>query len=79
MKKINGNYQKLPGAYLFSEIAQRVKAFKVDCPEADIISLGIGDVTQPLAPAVVEAVAPAIRIPANGARTKAGIFIISRT
>ncbi len=55
MKKINGNYQKLPGAYLFSEIAQRVKAFKVDCPEADIISLGIGDVTQPLAPAVVEA------------------------
>ena len=55
MKKINGNYQKLPGAYLFSEIAQRVKAFKADCPEADIISLGIGDVTQPLAPAVVEA------------------------
>lgn len=55
MKKINGNYQKLPGAYLFSEIAQRVKAFKTDCPEADIISLGIGDVTRPLAPAVVEA------------------------
>ncbi len=53
--KINENFQQLPGAYLFSEIAQRVKAFKAECPEADIISLGIGDVTQPLAPAVVEA------------------------
>lgn len=52
---INENFLKLPGAYLFSEIAQKVKAFKASNPDADVISLGIGDVTQPLAPAVVEA------------------------
>lgn len=52
---INENFLKLPGAYLFAEIAQKVKAFKEAPPEAHVISLGIGDVTQPLAPAVVEA------------------------
>lgn len=52
---INENFLKLPGAYLFVEIAQRVRAFKEANPDADVISLGIGDVTQPLAPAVVEA------------------------
>ncbi len=52
---INENFQKLPGAYLFAEIAQKVKAFKAENPEMEVISLGIGDVTQPLAPAVVEA------------------------
>ena len=52
---INENFLKLPGAYLFAEIARRVRAFKDATPDADIISLGIGDVTQPLAPAVVEA------------------------
>lgn len=52
---INENFLKLPGAYLFAEIAQKVKAFKEATPEAHVISLGIGDVTQPLAPAVVEA------------------------
>ena len=48
MAFINENYQKLPGSYLFSEIARRVAKFQSDNPEADIIRLGIGDVTQPL-------------------------------
>ena len=52
---INENYKKLAGAYLFSEIARKVKAYKAEAPEAEIISLGIGDVTQPLCPAVVKA------------------------
>lgn len=52
---VNDNFIKLPGAYLFSEIAKKVQAFKVEHPEAEVISLGIGDVTQPLVPAVVEA------------------------
>lgn len=52
---INENFLKLSGAYLFSEIARRVNVFKTQHPEAGIISLGIGDVTQPLCPAVIEA------------------------
>lgn len=51
MAYINENYLKLPGSYLFAEIARRVNAFKTENPTADIIRLGIGDVTQPL-PAV---------------------------
>ena len=52
---INENYLKLSESYLFSEIASKVKTYKAKNPKADIISLGIGDVTQPLAPAVIEA------------------------
>ena len=52
---INENFLKLSGAYLFSEIAQKVKAYKAEKPGANIISLGIGDVTQPLCAAVIEA------------------------
>jgi len=55
MLRINENYQKLPGSYLFAEIARRVKAYQAENPTADIIRLGIGDVTQPLSPAVIEA------------------------
>ena len=55
MYKINTNYQKLPGSYLFSNIAKKVNAFTEAHPEADIIRLGIGDVTQPIAPAMIEA------------------------
>lgn len=55
MIKVNENYLKLPGSYLFSEIARRIQAYRADHPEADIIRLGIGDVTQPLAPAVIDA------------------------
>lgn len=45
----------LSGNYLFAEIAKRVQAFKAENPKAEVISLGIGDVTQPLCPAVIEA------------------------
>ncbi len=60
MALINENYLKLPGSYLFSEIARRVNQFKTDNPDADIIRLGIGDVTLPLPPAVVEAMKKAV-------------------
>ncbi|MZP29572.1 LL-diaminopimelate aminotransferase [Heliobacterium undosum] len=60
MALVNENYLKLPGSYLFSEIARRVNQFKKDNPEADIIRLGIGDVTRPLVPAVVEAMKKAV-------------------
>ena len=52
---INEHYMNLSGNYLFAEIARKVKAFRELNPQTDVISLGIGDVTQPLAPAVVEA------------------------
>lgn len=55
MTYINEDFLKLPGAYLFSEIARKVNAFKAEHPEADVISLGIGDVTRPLIPAVTQA------------------------
>lgn len=55
MFKINENYLKLPGSYLFSNIAKKVKAFTEENPEKKIIRLGIGDVTLPLAPAVIDA------------------------
>lgn len=60
MALINENYLKLPGSYLFSEIARRVNQFKADNPAADIIRLGIGDVTRPLPSAVVEAMKNAV-------------------
>jgi LL-diaminopimelate aminotransferase len=56
MSRLNENYLKLPGSYLFAEIADRVASFKNEKPDADVISLGIGDVTKPLVPAVVEAI-----------------------
>lgn len=55
MFKINDNYLKLPGSYLFSTIAKKVNAFTAANPDKKVIRLGIGDVTQPLAPAVIEA------------------------
>lgn len=55
MTRLNENYLKLPGSYLFSEIAKRVAAFKEAHPGEQVISLGIGDVSRPLVPAVVAA------------------------
>ena len=55
MVKVNENFLKLPGGYLFPEISRRVKAFLETNPPMPLIRLGIGDVTQPLAPAVIEA------------------------
>ena len=54
MFKVNENYLKLPGSYLFSTIGKKVAAYKEANPDKEVISLGIGDVTQPLAPAVIE-------------------------
>ena len=57
---ISENYLKLSESYLFAEIARKVNDYKKKHPEADVISLGIGDVTQPLAPAVIEAMHKAV-------------------
>ncbi len=59
MANVNQNYLKLPGSYLFSEIGRRVRAFSQEGTPMPLIRLGIGDVTQPLAPAVVEAMVKA--------------------
>ena len=60
MARINDNYLKLKASYLFSDIARRVKAFQEENPGAKLIRLGIGDVTQPLPPAVVSAMHEAV-------------------
>ena len=55
MALINEHFLKLSNNYLFADIAKKVNAFKVLHPKSQVISLGIGDVTQPLCPAVIEA------------------------
>ena len=60
MAKINENFLKLQAGYLFPEISRRVRSHQAGHPDAKIISLGIGDVTQPLAPAVIEAMHKAV-------------------
>ena len=60
MFQINDNYQKLPGSYLFSTIGKKVSAYQAANPDKNIIRLGIGDVTQPLAPAIIEAMHKAV-------------------
>lgn len=55
MTQLNAHYLKLQGSYLFSTIAKRVREYKQAHPQANVISLGIGDVSQPLVPAVVAA------------------------
>ncbi len=60
MIKINENFLKLQAGYLFPEIGRRKRAFQEANPDAQIISMGIGDVTQPLAPAVIEAMKKAV-------------------
>jgi LL-diaminopimelate aminotransferase len=60
MATINENFLKLQAGYLFPEIGRRIRAFKEANPKADIISMGIGDITQPLAPAVIKAMKEAV-------------------
>lgn len=60
MAFVNENYLKLPGSYLFSEIAKRVAAYTQTHPEADVIRLGIGDVTRPLPPAIINSLHSAV-------------------
>ena len=60
MTAINENFQKLPGSYLFSEIARRVAAYEQEHPDKKLIRLGIGDVTRPLPEAVTAAMHRAV-------------------
>jgi len=60
MARINEHFAKLPAGYLFPEIGRRVRAYQAAHPDAKVIRLGIGDVTEPLAPAVVEAMHAAV-------------------
>lgn len=60
MFKINDNYLKLPGSYLFSTIGKKVAAFTEANPDKKIIRLGIGDVTLPLAPVVIDTMHQAV-------------------
>lgn len=60
MALINENYSKLPGSYLFAAIARKVADYQALHPEASIIRLGIGDVTRPLVPEVIEAMHRAV-------------------
>ena len=55
MAKINDNFLKLPGSYLFSTIAKKVAEYTEANPDKEVIKMGIGDVTRPLVPAVIEA------------------------
>jgi len=66
MLKLNENYLKLPGNYLFAEIKNRVNDFKAKNPDAKIISLGIGDVTQPLNEEIITALHKAVDDMASG-------------
>ena len=67
MFKVNENFAKLPGSYLFANIAKKVSAFLESHPEKEIIRLGIGDVTQPIAPAIIAAMHKAVDEMGNAA------------
>ena len=60
MALVNEHFLKLPGSYLFSDIAKKVNTFKITYPKRDIIRLGIGDVTRPLPKACIEAMHKAV-------------------
>lgn len=60
MVKVNENFLKLPGSYLFSEVARRIRVYQEAHPGADIIKLSIGDVTRPLVPEVIKAMHAAV-------------------
>lgn len=60
MVTVNHNYLKLPGSYLFSTIGKKVRAYKEENPDKEVISLGIGDVTQPLVPVIIDALHGAV-------------------
>lgn len=61
MAKLNENFSKLEKNYLFIDIAKKIKAYTEEHPDAKLIRMGIGDVTRPLAPVVVEAMEKACR------------------
>ena len=67
MFQFNENYTKLPGSYLFADIGRKVKAYQAANPDKSLIRLGIGDVTQPIAPAILEAMHKAVDEMGNAA------------
>lgn len=67
MFKINDNFCKLPGSYLFSEVARRLNAFKEANPDVEIIRMGIGDVTRPICQAAIDAMHRAVNDQAEAA------------
>ncbi len=60
MYRVNENFQKLPGSYLFSTIANKVNEYQDAHPDKTLIRLGIGDVTQPLSPVIIDALHAAV-------------------
>ena len=60
MALVNEHFLKLPGSYLFSDIAKKVNTFRITHPKQEVIRLGIGDVTRPLPPACIEAMHRAV-------------------
>ena len=66
MFKVNENYLRLQGSYLFSTIGKKVAAYGQANPDANIIRLGIGDVTQPIAPSIIKAMHSAVDEMAEG-------------
>ncbi len=60
MAKVNANYLKLPGSYLFSTVAKKIAAYSAANPDKKVIRLSIGDVTQPLAPVIIDAMHGAV-------------------
>ena len=70
MPKLNENYQNLKQSYLFSEIAHRVAVYSKQHPDRKIIRLGIGDVTRPLTPLVIQGLHTAVDAMADSATFK---------
>ena len=70
MVKVNTNYLKLPGNYLFSDIAKKVNAYTAKNPDRSIIRLGIGDVTKPLTGSVIQALHRACLLYTSGINTR---------
>lgn len=70
MKKINNQFNKLPGSYLFAEINRRITKYQEAHPEAKILRMGIGDVTRPLPPTVIKAMHEAVDEMSNGKTLK---------
>lgn len=70
MKKINNQFNKLPGSYLFAEINRRITKYQEAHPEAKILRMGIGDVTRPLPPTVIKAMHEAVDEMSSGETLK---------
>ena len=68
MALVNENFLQLTENYLFADIAKKVNAYKVLHPRQKVISLGIGDVTQPLCPSVIKAMHKAVDEMANAVK-----------